>query len=71
MHEYLNDVGPPKFTQLPYISNIALQILSAIEYLHSVDIVHQDITPYNIMFDKMYKKIKLIDLSTMIKLAQQ
>ena len=71
MHEYLNDVGPPKFTQLPYIQNIGIQILEGIEYFHSISITHQDITPHNIMFDKWYKKIKLIDLSRMVRLDQQ
>ena len=69
MSRYIWDCGAPKFTQLPYMQQIGRQILLGIKYLHENYIVHQNIKPSNIMFDKHYKNIKIISLGMAKKLA--
>ena len=48
---------------------ITFQVLSAINYLHSVGIVHRDLKPENMLYEKKTKLIKIIDfgISTRIK----
>ena len=45
MSQYIIDAGPPKLTQLPYVKNIASQVLKAISYLHGKLMVHESMTP--------------------------
>ena len=68
MREYIKGVGAPKLTQLPYVKQIGLQLLSAIKYLHSKYITHGYISPKCLMFDQYYKNIKIINLAIMTKL---
>lgn len=42
-------------------SHVARQLLEALSYIHSLDIVHRDIKPSNIMITANGKNVKLID----------
>lgn len=42
-------------------SHVAQQLLEALSYIHSLDIVHRDIKPSNIMITANGKNVKLID----------
>ena len=50
------------------VINIFKQIIDALEYLHSINIMHRDIKPDNILFDK-FNNIKITDfgLSAILK----
>lgn len=43
------------------IETIFINVKEAIEYIHNVDVIHNDITPHNILFSSLNNKIKLID----------
>ncbi|HEY9703779.1 MAG TPA: serine/threonine-protein kinase, partial [Allocoleopsis sp.] len=40
---------------------LALQIVNALGEIHQKNIIHKDINPYNILYDKNNKSIKIID----------
>lgn len=56
---------PTKFFTLPTLKILSRQILTALKYLHSLDLIHCDIKPENIMV-KSYSRplFKLIDLGS-------
>ena len=45
------------------VKYIALQILNALQHIHSKNIIHNDIHPNNILFDPKSKKIVVIDFN--------
>ena len=47
-----NPIPSKRLLPLPYTLDIVMQILDALHYAHSQDIVHQDIKPGNIMVEK-------------------
>ena len=57
-----------KFSKLKAddVIKISAQILSALQYLHSIGICHRDIKPDNIVFDSMMKP-KLLDFGFAVK----
>lgn len=58
------EMGQTVFTQ-PVLKDIATQILTAIEYLHSLDIIHCDIKPENIVVQSFHPMtVKLIDFGS-------
>ncbi len=57
---YDHIVSQRKLTEIESFSYF-VQILSALEYLHSINIVHRDLKPENLLLDKKKKKIKLVD----------
>lgn len=59
MATYLNNNGPLK--DISAVTEIARQLLEAIDYIHSLNIVHLDIKPSNIMLLSDNESIKLID----------
>ena len=42
---------------------IAPKVVEALEYLHTMDILHLDIKPNNIMFTKVFQILKAIECS--------
>lgn len=47
--------NPPAAIQIPFIINISRQISDAINYLHSMNIIHGGLKPSNIIIDKHMK----------------
>ena len=60
MDVYIKEQGRP--FMIDRVRDIGGQILSGIKYLHSKNIIHQDLKPANILFSGDYEKVKLIDL---------
>jgi serine/threonine protein kinase len=44
--------------------NIGKQVLMGLAFLHSLNIIHGDIKPENIMYDRKTEKVKIIDLGS-------
>lgn len=50
----------PTFT-IPDIQYYFIQLLTALDYCHSMGIIHRDVKPQNVMIDPVQRKLKLID----------
>lgn len=50
------------------IKKIMLQLLEALKYLHSIDVVHRDIKPENIIVDEETMGTTLVDFNVSRKL---
>lgn len=60
--------------ELDQCAMILKQVISAVDYVHTLDIVHRDLKPENILIDsisKDYIQIKLIDFGTCIDLHDE
>ena len=44
------------------VKEIARQLLSALDALHAVGIVHRDVKPQNVIVSQQARRVKLIDL---------
>ena len=66
MNEFLRLNGPQ--TNLETLKKLGKQIISGLSYLHSKQIIHQDLKPGNIILHSNYSKVKLIDLGISQKL---
>ena len=61
MEKYIENFHKEPKPDLLKVRNIGFQILKAIQYLHSQNIVHQDLKPQNVLFTKDLKTCKLTD----------
>tara|TARA_R100001163_G_C5068364_1_gene208498 strand:+ start:2432 stop:5386 length:2955 start_codon:yes stop_codon:yes gene_type:complete len=52
-----------KNTKIHILYKLIIDVLEAIEYIHSYGVAHKDITPKNIMYDRKNNIYKLIDFS--------
>eukprot|EP01046_Picozoa_sp_COSAG06_P017191 COSAG06_NODE_1159_length_10463_cov_10.703975_5_plen_325_part_00 len=50
----------PKFTDMD-VRYYILEVLKALDYCHSMGIMHRDVKPHNIMIDHEQRKLRLID----------
>ena len=50
----------PKFTDHD-VRYYILEVLKALDYCHSMGIMHRDVKPHNIMIDHEQRKLRLID----------
>ncbi|GJE99290.1 casein kinase II subunit alpha [Phanerochaete sordida] len=50
----------PTFTEIE-IKHYVFQLLSALDFVHSRGIMHRDVKPGNVMFDRAHRKLRLID----------
>ena len=53
---------PEYFTKRVNLDKFLIQILEALDYMHSEHIVHCDLTPRNIMFTRVNNDVKILDL---------
>lgn len=62
--EHVNNVDfrilYPKFTALD-IKFYMFELLKALDYCHSMGVMHRDVKPHNVMIDHKQKKLRLID----------
>lgn len=58
----LNQVPEGNFP-MPKLIQMMSEIAKAVEYIHSYNIVHQNIKPSNIIYDQSLQKLKLIDFA--------
>lgn len=55
-----------------HAKSVARQIVSALEFMHSKNLVHRDIKPENIMlFDEQFHRLKLMDFGLTKKQGTQ
>jgi serine/threonine-protein kinase SBK len=55
-----------------HAKSVARQVVSALDYMHSKDLVHRDIKPENIMlFDEQFHRVKLMDFGLTKKRGTQ
>jgi serine/threonine protein kinase len=61
----LRHAGEPSYFTIPRLQRVAKQVLVALEFLHSLDLVHTDLKPENILF-KSYSRceVKVIDFGS-------
>jgi len=50
----------PQFN-LPDVQYYMVELLKALDYCHSMGIMHRDVKPHNVMIDHRAKKLRLID----------
>lgn len=53
-------------TRMEHIPYILFQIVSALHFMHSNNVVHGDLKPANILYDKETKVVKLIDFGGVV-----
>lgn len=59
LKEYITKYYTQLYTNDFY--KLSKQILQGLEYLHSKNIIHQDLKPHNILFDKNQYTLKIAD----------
>lgn len=68
LDEYINKITGP--ISINKAKNILMQLLSAIEYAHKMDVLHLDIKPSNIMINNAHQ-IKVLDFGISKKVDEE
>jgi tRNA A-37 threonylcarbamoyl transferase component Bud32 len=63
--KFVFKTGAPTFFTLPRVQTIARQVLSALDFVHSLGIIHCDLKPENLLLASYSKcKVKVIDFGS-------
>jgi len=64
-NKYIRESGSKKYFTIPRLCHVTRQTLTALEFLHSLGIMHCDIKPENILIESYSRvKVKLIDFGS-------
>jgi len=76
----MENINGPTLSEVMVLANklnlskfldLSIQITEALGHIHQNDVIHKDINPSNIMFDKNNKKIKIIDFGLSANLPKE
>ena len=62
---FIVDSGEPRYFTLPRLAYIAYQLLTALQFVHELDLIHCDVKPENVLMSSYSRaEIKLIDFGS-------
>jgi len=67
----LESVVPPKGFHLSQFFTIAIEIVSALEEIHSQNVIHKDMNPSNIIVNSTLDAVKLIDFELATRIGKE
>ncbi|MCP4612754.1 MAG: protein kinase family protein, partial [Planctomycetes bacterium] len=62
---------PHRGFDLPRFLKLAIEIVSAIEEIHSQNVIHRDICPANIIVNSAFNTVKIIDFSLATRFSEE